>query len=63
MLILTLEAADAIAPCTVPSRSQTAQLQLLRKPEVDAGNDAQICEDADSYDHRLSDCNTNYCWM
>ena len=43
---LTLTA-DAIAPCTVPSTSQT-EIIITAKPQVDAGNDAQICE-GDSY--------------
>ena len=46
LLILTLTA-DAIAPCTVPSTSQT-EIIITAKPQVDAGNDAQICE-GDSY--------------
>ena len=43
---LTLTA-DAIAPCTVPSTSQT-EIIITAKPQVDAGTDAQICE-GDSY--------------
>ncbi|MDC0092515.1 hypothetical protein OAI30_00005, partial [bacterium] len=43
---LTLTA-DAIAPCTVPSTSQT-EIIITAKPQVNAGTDAQICE-GDSY--------------
>ena len=44
-IFLTLEA-NAIAPCTIPSSSNTT-ITIVSKPVVDAGNDAQICEDED----------------
>ncbi len=42
-IFLTLEA-NAIAPCTIPSSSNTT-VTIVSKPVVDAGNNAQICED------------------
>ena len=42
-IFLTLEA-NAIAPCTISSSSNTT-ITIVSKPIIDAGNDAQICED------------------
>lgn len=46
MVYLTL-VANAIAPCTVSSSSQTS-ITIVPKPTADAGNNAQICE-GDTY--------------